>query len=90
MLPVGRRLVVESRDGAVGVRDERTPFGPGAPTTHGIVGPGHQASRAAISRRASLSASIQGGAAPASRRIRWAIAHSPAALSSSIGMRSPR
>ena len=38
-------------------------------------------------RRASLSDSIHGGAAPAFLSIRWAIAHSPAALSSSIGSR---
>ena len=44
-------------------------------------------SSSAISRRASLSDSIQGGAAPAFRSIRWAIAHSPAAASSSIGSR---
>ena len=47
------------------------------------------ASICSSSLRASLSASIQGGAAPALRSIRWAIAHSPAALSSSSGSRSP-
>ena len=47
------------------------------------------ASSAASCLRASLSDSIHGGAAPALRSIRWAIAHSPAAESSSSGSRSP-
>ena len=92
MLPGGRCLGVDPLDRARSPprRSEPGPLAPGGARASDIRGARSiSASSSASWRRASLSDSIQGGAAPALRSIRWAIAHSPAAESSSSGSRSP-
>ena len=86
------RLAVDPGDGPVGLRDQPAVFRRSRgretprPNRRGSTSSRRAARAGAV---ASLSDSIQGGATPALRSIRWAIAHSPAALSSSSGSRSP-
>ena len=84
-------LGIDARDGTVGGGDDarRSARARRCERRRHPRRPREQRSSSARSRRASLSDSIHGGAAPAFRSIRWAIAHSPAAESSSSGSRSP-